>query len=781
MKQVAFTFKKALLVMLSVIMAFSMVACGDDSSSSSNGGGTSSNPDVYVPPIEISVTASSDTIRKGESVTMTVEVKNATNPAYVWSASVEDLIEISDNVVTVVADVKVDKLVTLTATSVEDPSVSGSKTLTVLAPTVEGQVGELTSDMLIALGNDSITVTGTLTDYYQDFYQSYNSHSTQYDMTVQMEDGIWSGSWNLKPLNEFSDVVVISDTYRRSANDGYTDAYGNSGHALEKLYIDKNNQPASKIVKDYNSVPAVWGAQHLWNHLDNLQITKFSYDVEDEVYRYNVDTSDMDDLYLMTYLSYSLTPMLEDTLVDLYFVIENGEITKMVAQTEYLYSGEYYDENNQVHYDSLSYSIIEITFSNIGTTTVVGPTPYDAPEHADVLVSALAKMKNATNYTFQATDTSTRSPSYDGSDYEMSVGSTKGATAFIGNNVSATGTVGIYGQVTSDAILLATTGKYSYSLDDKLYHTEYSGYKQNSDGTYEEFEYDSKVGALVGTKRIKGTLADALPDFDFSANVFTFVSEKRVNGVPHYTFTLNEGEITRDIAMQTSMHTNADDAQSNAQMELSIVVDANGNLISITYPYDITYGTYVGYITTKFAAVGTTVIEEDAFLGYVPRVIVDSWADYNVMYHPANTLDYQIDALTALSEIYGEDAKDIPNPTVFIDIFGDEISGPFYDDITIGTDTDGNAIKRGQISITTKSNEYDENVKITNYDEIIAQLDAALIDGLGYTKSMANTGVYGSDRYVTYVKNNIQIVVDNNYTRYFWIDFYFAGDWTLKK
>ena len=33
---------------------------------------------------------------------------------------------------------------------------------------IQGQVGKLTSDMIAAIGNESITVSGTLVDYYSD-------------------------------------------------------------------------------------------------------------------------------------------------------------------------------------------------------------------------------------------------------------------------------------------------------------------------------------------------------------------------------------------------------------------------------------------------------------------------------------------------------------------------------------------------------------------------------------------------------------------------------------
>ena len=53
----------------------------------------------------------------------------------------------------------------------------------------------------------------------------------------------------------------------------------------------------------------------------------------------------------------------------------------------------------------------ELEFSNIGTTVVPEPTPYSAPENADVLTKALANMAALDNYTFKVSDVTTSAPS----------------------------------------------------------------------------------------------------------------------------------------------------------------------------------------------------------------------------------------------------------------------------------------------------------------------------------------------------------------------------------
>lgn len=746
---------------------------------------------VVTEKVTVAVAASAETIKKGESVTLTVTVENATDKSYTWTVSDETLVAIDDNTLTVLKDIKLDKIVTVTATSVADPTVSASKNIKVVAPKIDGQVGELTSAMLAEIGNASITVNGTLTDYYTDFKQSSNNSKNDYSMTVEMEEGAWNGKWNVK--NDIENVMV--DCYRKSSIDGVKDQYGNVGHALERLYIDKDNKVASKIEKDYLSRPSIWESQHLWNHLSNLQINKFVYDAENEVYEYKANLSDIDDLYLLTYLSYSLTPLLEDTLVKVYLKVEDGEIVGLLGQTEILYYGEDTEEDP----DAMSYTTINLTFSNIGTTTVQDPEPYDAPEFVEKLQAAITNMQNAKNYTFMTTDVTTIAPSPDSGDYvvESTTSSSVKARLYpirtlilskVQNNNSSVGTVGCFGQITEDAVLFADTMKYSYTMDGKAYHTEYSGYKQNDDNTFDMFAYNSTLKTLAGTKKINGNISDVLPSFEFSPNVFSFSGSSTKNGKTLYKYTLNESAITRDLALEVSCYKYADDATASSTSRFSITVDGDGNLVETVYPYSLVSGTYVGYCKTTYSNIGTTELEADLFDGYVPREVKTSWDEYTVKYYtPTFSSQDSRDEIGSVvfEATYGESKKDIPAPQLFLDIFGDNINGPFFDDVTKGTDSDGNTIHSGYVSITTVSSEVDENGKMTNYNELMAELEEALLKE-GFTKSVANCDTSGGEngllnRYLCYIKNDIQIVIENNYSKYLWIYFYKTGDWTLKR
>ncbi len=737
--------------------------------------------------VKVSIQASANKINKGEEVTLTVTVTEVEDQTYELSVSDETLLKVEGNKVICINTKAVDTAVTVTAKSVADPKATASTSIIVVAPIIEGQVGELTSEMLKEIGNASITSTGTLTDYYVDFNQAANNSTIKYDMKVMMSEGYWYGEYNIQ--NNLRSQVV--DVYKKGDVDGIKDSYGRAGHALTRLYINKNNEVAESVVKDYNSFASLWEEQHLWNHLSNLNIDKFSYDVESELYVYNIDINNADDLYLMTYLSYCLTPLVSDTLMTVALKVENGKITQFLGQTEVLFYGADIQEDA----DAMSYSSVVLEFSEIGTTVVPLPQVYEAPLHADVLKAALDKMANAKNYTYRVEDVTTYAPVTDGDDYIVESTNSSAVKAKpltnkrekVQNSNSSVGTVGSLGQVTENAILIAETGKYSYGMDDKLYYTNYSGYKQNSDNSYDYFEYDSKSQTLVGKKRFEGTLTNVLPTFDFSPNIFKYNgSTINTMGKEVYTFVLRSTDVTRDVALEISSYKYADDASKTATETLTLVVDEDGNLISTVYPYNLVEGTYYGYCNTTFSKVGTTELDADTFDGYVQREILTSWNQYTTKYYSENysTLTtHDENTQVVIDAIYGASAKDLPAPTLFLDVFGDNLSGPFFDWKEKATDADGNPIYTSWIEITTTSSEFDENAKITNYEEIIEEL-TTLLEAEGFVISKANTDTSGgplgkSDRFICFIKGDIQIVIENNHTKYFWIKFYKTGDWSL--
>lgn len=752
------------------------------------------DPDVIPEKVVITISAETDQIRYNEEVALTVTVEGSKNTKYTLTVKEGtkeiDYAVVENDKLKIVKEVAIDKFITVTATSVAQPTATASKTFTVKAPVIEGQVGELTSDLISQIANPNITFTGVITDIYRDLNNSRNNSEEKYEMTVKMEEDKWYGEWNHFNTPESK----TSDFYFKGDKDGVRDQYGNVGHTMEYEFVNKNNEIEVDYVKDYISVPAVWEGQHLWNHLGQLNVNKFEYDAENQVYKYKASTTE--DLYLLTYFSISLTPLLgpDETLVDFYLVIEGGKITQILGQTVVLYNGS--TDVDPKDADTMEYTTVALQISDIGATKIERIKAYEAPEHADLLANAFTNMGTLTNYTYEALETYTKSPSYDNDDYEIQSVQTKSVKRAIGlhNYTSSTGKEGIYGQITEDAVMIEKTGKYYATMDGKDYHIEYSGYKKINDNTYDYFEFNSKKTielnetVFEGTRQYQGSFFDRLPKFDISANIFEFVSEVNKNGQKCYKFKLRSELIARDVALAISAHTNARDAERDNQISFTVTVDDQGHVIESLYPFNISSGVYRGYIKTTYSNFGTTVIEEGSFDNYIPREIKNDWSKYDVKYyHPTFTTNYTEEATAdVVFKLYlGSDYSNLISPTAFINIFGDNFHGAFYDYKNFGTDDAPDY--RQWLQFTTNIEEGDENGQVSEelFLELKEKIDAEMAKE-GYKLDYANTDISGgatgrSDYYLCYTKGKVVIVINTNHTRNFWIAIYRAGDWNLKR
>ncbi len=679
-----------------------------------------------------------------------------------------------------------DMTVTVTATSTVSANVKSSVIITLRALYAEGMVNELSDDMIKDLGNASITVTGEVEDVL--FVVADNKENINaYDSKVMMSDGAWYGEWNRKGSGS-KDIK----NYRRG--DPVTDT---DYHTYNQVYIGLNNQKASKPVTDFNSFPAYWETQMMYNQISKLaNMTQWEYDAVNDVYAYLIDdtpTPEGDfsaDMYLRTYLAYSLTPMLgsADTFEEIYFYLDdNGEgdkyISKMVASTYKTYYGAEEEGSSEgaTHY---KYTRVTLNFSSVGTTVVPEPTPFTVDEvdaaEAETLKQALVNMGNAHNYTFKAVETTVSAPESDEGDYNTDAVSTYS----FGNGTSATGTEGLVGYVTEDAIMLARTGKYSSSMDGNLYWTQYSGYKQLGDH-YDYFEWNSDKRIFAGQRKHSGNLFDNMPEFKFAAEIFELEDSNRKteNGqkVWYHTFTLREPAVTRDVAMQISAHSYATDALGSTHGTLKITVRDDGvkpYIYSTEYPYDLISGTYLGVIQTTYSAIGTTSIDEDNFEGYEERQVATNWSGYNVKYyHPDHSTvspETPIDAGTLLKLIFGN--AQLPLPTRFTDVFGDAMSGPFFewDDKVDAVTGVTSYVDYVSLTISLDVKEADENGKIdeAKYKGKIDELATELAkDGFVYDPANSYTAEWG-DRYAVFVNagSKVKIKIHNNRTRFFFID-----------
>ncbi|MDE6398751.1 MAG: hypothetical protein K2L51_05465, partial [Clostridiales bacterium] len=538
MKHFKSILKSGLTALLAVCLVLGTVGCSKKKKG-----------DDLPPAVKISVTAEKDRIKKNETVQLHVAVENADDKTYTWTVSDNALAVNEKDQAYLTKDVLRDRYVTVTATANADKVAQASVRIRVVAPLVTGTVGDLTSAMLRAVGNPNITVSGEVRDYYIEGANLDPSTATPrhvYDMCVKMDGEIdeandneivgktWYGVWNDKTDSE----NVIANMYKRGAVT--TDKLNATGAALESVYIDKNNNVATKTVKDSDSFNVLWDNQKLWNQIGALGnlvgVTGgFTEDLngDENSYTYDLDESNEEMRQLMTELAFSLTPMLSDTIMRVVVYVENHTVTKLRLQTEQLL----YGSDTSQDPTGMSWTEAELTLSDVGTTVVANPTPYEAPEHADALAAAINDMKAQTGYVFEAKDQTTYRPSGDSGDYASASALAAGAGRAVtkpANRTAASGTAGVKGWVTENAVLLQNTTAYDSYLGDP-YSIEYTGYRGYS-GYYESFLYnksaletDPAKPGFVATRRYNGTIANLKPAFDFSPNVFVYAGEMNGN------------------------------------------------------------------------------------------------------------------------------------------------------------------------------------------------------------------------------------------------------------
>lgn len=737
----------------------------------------------------------------------------------VLSVSDTTLASINGNVVKIIAQPEHETTLIVTVALKDFPTITASKSYYVMAPVVEGQVtgangNVLTTQLIQALGNKNITVNAAVTDVY--VADDGSEEEVEYKSTVKMDEGKWYGEWYAVVEDGVTPNVIV-DSYRKSSTTAktYETDYSTGistvveGHAFEKVYINKDNEVASQIQTDSRSYPYLWENNHLWNHMEEFAsdvATKFVYRETEDVFEFywksvdsdgNVNIFDAYDEYLMTYLAYSFTPMLSDTFENLYIKMEDGEITQLLVKTAETVSGS-----------SRYYTEVVFTFENIGETEVPEPQVYSADSRNEALATAIEKMKNATSYTFSTEEIATSSPSYDESDYTIDSAST--AASFPMG--AATGTVGITGKlVKGNAVLIKETGMYTSTMEgDAPYWMSYSGYKDNGDGTYDEFVYNSSTQRLEGTHQYSGTLNDMLPSWDFNVNIFKFNgSQTDANGKTVTKYVLRDSTISGEVAKEVCMHSNVKNTVSSSQYAFEIAVDSDGNVVYTSFPYE--YSSYAGYCKTTYSKVNSTAFT-DEFDTYVQRVLPE-WSDIETStYYYKHTNDFKkydcydedkddpyhvgvcdhVATLdTVIYNVFGLTTAQFPTMATFRQIFGDNIYTPYFFEYDVTELADGSKQYTDYVFFTAQAPaEYLDdkgNLSDAKFLELYAKMISAFEGAnLGITASASNTDYTGgtigqSDRWVAFANDNIIISLNNNHTKYFWIEIHKLGDWTLKK
>ena len=323
-------------------------------------------------------------------------------------------------------------------------------------------------------------------------------------------------------------------------------------------------------------------------------------------------------------------------------------------------------------------------------------------------------------------------------------------------------------------------------MDDKLYHTSYSGLKQNSDNTYEEFGYSKAEKTLVGQRKYIGNMFDKMPSFDFAPEIFEYGgSNEDANGNVLYKFTLRDSTIAYQVAPEISSHTNAEDATSSVNSKFTIYVDNQGNFVKTSFPYSLVSGTYLGIVETTYSDINSTTLDADLFDGYIPRTVATNWSDYGTMdfYETGSTNSKVTKKVTeVLDYMYGDEVANFITPKDITDVFGDAISGPWHDK-NHKRDENNEYIEGeyyDEFSFNLESVNLDKNNRITDWRDLMDKM-GTILGAKGYVRSAANCKDTLNSKFETFVNGSIMVVFENIGYKTIYVYCYVTGNWTLNR
>lgn len=440
--------------------------------------------------VTLGITGGSE-VKSGKTLQLSATVKGIESNAVTWEiASGGQYVSIDDKGLVTAKTVDGDKIFTVRATSLVDPTASVTKAFTVASKP------ELTQDMLNALNDDYVAFVGYMNiDLYTFGLTTELRESASYDIKTAMDGERWYASYTMTGgLNSGMYVKKI-------AGDGGDMQNAKAG----QVTVSFTNEEKVEPMVDDNDVEISWEEAGLYNSLKSLNVNDFKFNEKNWRYEYNgADKNTLLPLVISSANPYDFTP------VDLSLIIDNGEVAgiRSTAAPDYAqYQGYRADKELIV--------AVNIGEDNV-TVPIITKYEYDEVRHKS-LNDAIANMKKLKCYTTEVLNVSM---SYLTSRYTY-----EGYIETIAPDVCH---FKPYTLVTSNIDEVAI-GKGFKVWDNEVY-----GYVNRSvadDPDHEEFynayfatkveSEDTTTYEYETSRAYKQSFANAAPSFDFSAAIFT--------------------------------------------------------------------------------------------------------------------------------------------------------------------------------------------------------------------------------------------------------------------
>lgn len=653
-------------------------------------------PPVTVTPITVAVSGKSE-VRAGHSITLTAGVEGTEDKEVLWQVTEGGEyaeIDAISGVLTAkgVEEITGDRIVVVTATSLADESVTGSKTVTVLAQPV------LTQDMLDAISAETkLGFEGyvTISLYTYGLYDKLYMTSTS-NVATAMDGEHWYASY-------------------MDGNTGVNSAlyYQNYGGVANQVGVSFMNEEEYAPMLDDNGNPVSWEDAGLYNCFVGLTVDDFRFNADTWRYEYVGN-----DATLMARMVASANPY-DFIPVSLALILEENEIMGIyaVAQDDYtLVSG----------YRAVQELTVALNMGDAVDVKTVNKFVHD--DIHDALNEAIANMRNLTSYRTDLTE--------------------------ITATVYAQGyTMRGYTETVTPNDCYFQPFEMKYDTDGNEIRTYDSagdyGYHRFSDTFYNTFMKD-KDGAFVATRAYESAFSAAKPTFAFAGEIFTSFYLNEDGSVTYYVADIMSSVastfyygVGNDIALYGLFATRGHTSSTTSFTPYVTVKD--GYITEAGFYYYM--GSLYGVVELTYSDFNTATLPDDVTVDFTPRAVPTNWSECTIIVSDDETSteeDTEVNALTFFTEMFGdaETANSVPFlGNVLGDCYGfgmTSIRMPggshtakrcvilYYDvplDIDYTIESSLEAIRQYLLTLGYTRNQYDE---YSNGTIVVAPVDSSL-------------------------------------------------------
>lgn len=586
--------------------------------------------------IKIGISGSTE-VRSGKSITLKANVTGTENTEVLWKITKGSEYAVIDEfgklTAVELAQNAGDKVIEVTATSVEDSTVKATKILTVV------NRPELTQAMIDVIANEKyISFEGYLNISLYPVLASENALPEQTYSTViktamctndQGED-YWYGEY------ENGDTYTTMGLYYKNHN-GITCQVGLSLMNVEEY---------EPLLDDYGN-PIEWKNYGLYNNFTNLKVSDFSFNNDTWRWEYVGSDKFLDDRMIASANPYDFKTQ------GFSLIIEEGEIMGIYAKSDYDYTILEQYKAIQELYVAVNYGEKTVEVPTIPTYT------YDEEVHG-ALKEALEKMNNLENYTLT---------------YKEIVAS------YLSTGYTEAG----FKELITENDCYFEPFDVSYNIYGEEVHTpkpkESYGYHKFSDNLYNAY-FNSDEG-YKASRAFESSFDTAKPTFAFAPEIFRsyYVDEENntttyyVEEIMSYVATTFYYGVGNDINLYGIFATTGYTSETSSFTPY-VVVDNETKYITEAGFY-FYLGSIYGVIELYYSDFDETSLPEDVNIEFTQRNVPTSWKELTIQKSVVEggiDDDVEVNALEYLTEFYG-----IENTPEALEAF--EETMPFFGDV----------------------------------------------------------------------------------------------------